>query len=155
MLKGTGKTYVLIEIVQQLLHHSPNAKILIATQSNTAANIIAARLVEKHRDTASTILRVMSKSVSDKKMKFPTNLHKYCASIKREDAADIERYDGELEDNQRRITIKLDELIKFRVIIGTCVGLGILTESNMNDGHFTHIVIDEAAQCIGKIIRTI
>lgn len=151
-LAGTGKTYVLVEIIQQLLHHSPNSKILIATQSNSAANIIAARLVEENADIADTMLRVISKSLVDRKL--PMNLRKYCASIKREDVDDIEPDDSDLEHHQRRITIKLDEMNNFRVIIGTCVGLGILAESDMNNGHFTHILIDEAAQCMGEFIQS-
>lgn len=146
---GTGKTYVLIEIIQQLLHHSPNSKILIATQSNAAANIIAARLVEENTDIADTMLRLISKSMVDKK-KLPMNLRKYSASIQRKEVDDIEPDDNDLENDHHRITIKLEELNNFRVIIGTCVGLGILAESDMNDGHFTHVLLDEAAQCIGK-----
>lgn len=141
---GTGKTYALIEIILQLVHYLPKAKILVATQSNNAANIIAARLIAANIDIGDEMLRVVSKSVVDKK-KLPKDLQKYSASIMH---GEIDHQDEE-ECDAGSIRVKMDHLKRFRIIIGTCVGLGAIANSDMSNGHFTHILIDEAAQCIG------
>lgn len=141
---GTGKTYALIEIILQLIHHLPNSNILVATQSNNAANIIAARLIAENSDIGNIMVRVVSKSVVDKN-KLPKELQKFSASIIHNDIGDQD----EDECDRETIRIKLASLKQYRIVIGTCVGLGVIANSDMNNGHFTHVLMDEAAQCIG------
>lgn len=43
--------------------------------------------------------------------------------------------------------MQLKYLEKYQIIIGTCVNLGVLFDSQFSNGYFTHILIDEAAQC--------
>lgn len=45
-LQGTGKTSTLIEIILQVLKNVNDSKILVATQSYAAANILASRLIK-------------------------------------------------------------------------------------------------------------
>lgn len=120
---------------------------MIATQSNNAANIIAARLSGEDDDIRESMLRVVSKSVISKK-KLPQELHRYSASIVKRDVADLED-----EENDDTIKIELESLKKYRIIVGTCVGLGVIAQSDMNHGYFTHVLLDEAAQCIGMLMR--
>lgn len=129
----------------QLLRNIPTCKILVATQSNNAANIIAARLIAADNNVGENMLRVVSKSMINKK-KLPTELHKYSASIVQKDLTDLD----DLEDDDS-IKIELESLKKYRIIVSTCVALGALSHSDMNNGYFTHLLIDEAAQCIGRL----
>lgn len=39
-----------------------------------------------------------------------------------------------------------DELMNFRVVISTCVSASVMYGIGMQNGHFTHIFVDEAGQ---------
>lgn len=128
IFQGTGKTSTLIEIVLQIYANKPNSKILIATQSNHAANVVATRLVEANLDIGSNMLRLVSNAVLDRKT-LPQGLHKFSASVMHSnidnlDHEDDVNYDDMPKDVRRNC--RLDYLKKFQIIIGTCVGLGIL-----------------------------
>lgn len=140
---GTGKTYVLIEIILQLAKHLPNSKIMIATQSNTAANVVATRLIAANQDIGDKLIRIVSKAAIGKKS-LPKELQKYSASVIHNELEE----DDDADDNRR---LTLDHLKAYQIVVGTCVGLGIIHDSDMKDGHFTHVLIDEAGQCNGKL----
>lgn len=109
--------------------HVPNCKILIATQSNHAANVVATRLVACKPDIGKDMLRLVSNAVLDRRS-LPTELHKYSASVLHANAdteADMENeieYDDIPKDVKRNC--RLNYLKDFKIIVGTCVGLGIL-----------------------------
>lgn len=44
---GTGKTSTLLEAIEQLLHRDPAARILACAPSNSAADLIAERLLQR------------------------------------------------------------------------------------------------------------
>lgn len=106
----------------------PNSKILIATQSNHAANVVATRLISCKQDIGSNMLRLVSNSVLDRKG-LPKELFKYSASVMH---ANAEQYDDgdevAYEDIPKDVkrNCRLNYLKDFKIIIGTCVGLGIL-----------------------------
>lgn len=105
----------------------PNCKILIATQSNHAANVVATRLVACHSDIGTDMLRLVSNAVLDRKS-LPKELHKFSASVMHSNAenfvGDEANYDDIPKDVKRNC--RLSYLKNFKVIVGTCVGLGIL-----------------------------
>lgn len=47
--KGTGKTTTLTELMLQIITNVKNSKIIVATQSNSAANLIAQHLVSSNQ----------------------------------------------------------------------------------------------------------
>lgn len=142
---GTGKTYVLIEIILQLAKHLPGSKILIATQSNTAANVVASRLIAINSDIGNNLVRVVSRAAIGKKS-LPKELIKYSASVIHHDL-DLEDDDKDADGNRQ---LTFENLAKYQIVVGTCVGLAVIFDSNLKEGHFTHVLIDEAGQCNGK-----
>lgn len=57
-----------------------NSRIVVATQSNHAANVVSSRLIAKNPDIASNLLRLVSNSVLDRKS-LPKNLYKVSGSV--------------------------------------------------------------------------
>lgn len=125
-MQGTGKTSTLIEIILQIYYHKPDCRILIATQSNHAANIVACRLIESNSKIGEHLLRLVSNAVLDRKS-LPNELHKYSASILNSNIDPMD-CDAEVDENQKDIkrNCELSYIKDFKVIIGTCVGLGVL-----------------------------
>lgn len=107
-----------------------NCKILIATQSNHAANVIATRLVASNGSVGSDMLRLVSNGVLDRKS-LPKELHKFSASVLHARSNDYE-YPENDDDDEYPKSVKrnspLSYLKQFKIIVGTCVGLGILFE---------------------------
>lgn len=124
-LQGTGKTSTIIEIILQVYTHLKNATILVATQSNHAANVVASRLIGTSSLVAKDVLRMVSNTVLDRKT-LPKDLHRVSASVTN---TNLEG-DDLLECDDLSIDIKRNipfvHLKKYKIIIGTCVGLGVL-----------------------------
>lgn len=126
LFQGTGKTSTLIEIILQVSVHIADAKILVATQSNTAANVIASYLIKENPEIAKTMIRLVSNSALDRK-NLPEDLHRYSASIRN---SNIDQNDMlEVCDHTHKNVNKdrdLEYLKDFKIIVGTCVGMGIM-----------------------------
>ncbi|KAG8913246.1 hypothetical protein FRC01_004650, partial [Tulasnella sp. 417] len=123
---GTGKTVVLVEAIRQILDNQPDAKILACAPSNSAADIIAERLA-----------RVLPKrelfrmnAPTRQKENYPANL------------ADYSRMN---RDGTFAVPPK-EELMRFRVVVSTCVSASVTYGIGIPNGHFTHIFVDEAGQ---------
>lgn len=141
---GTGKTITLIEAIIQIFCLIPSSRILIATPSNSAANLLTERLIRSGRFNPGSLIRLVSVThVSSGNL--GDHLKPYCATInvsleksnhsKHHKASDGMRY----ECNKSVIG-------RHRITIGTCVCLGSLVRMGFTSGHFTHIIIDEAGQ---------
>ncbi|XP_031633403.1 probable RNA helicase armi [Contarinia nasturtii] len=144
---GTGKTSTLIEIILQVYTHLTDCKILVATQSNNAANLVASRLIAQHPETATNMLRLVSNAVLDRKI-LPKDLYKVSASVMNANIEEDNTHDDydDIPADIRR-NCNLEYLKKFKIIVGTCVGLGVMFGSEYSNGYFSHVLIDEAAQC--------
>lgn len=121
--KGTGKTSTVIEIILQVFTHVSDSKILVATQSNTAANVVASQLVKEHPEISKSMLRLVSNAVLDRKT-LPNDLHKYSASIRNRNID--EHIVNDITEGGINKNCELDYIKDFKIVIGTCVGLGIL-----------------------------
>lgn len=99
---------------------------MVATQSNTAANILASRLIKGQPDIGKSIVRLVSNAALDRKT-LPQELHKYSASIQNQyiDDEDFLEMDEATAGGVKR-NCDLSYLKDFKIIIGTCVGLGVL-----------------------------
>lgn len=136
---GTGKTTTLVEIILQLLASHKMWKILITTQSNSASNLIAQRLVESKQVDANSLLRLISHNYSNRMESVPEDIVIYSRTIN-----DLMEEDEEKELN---FFGKLELVKKYRVVVGTFAAISKLLEANTLRNHFTHSVIDEAGQC--------
>ncbi|KAH7924362.1 RNA helicase [Leucogyrophana mollusca] len=122
---GTGKTFTIVEAIKQLLHHNPNAHILATASSDSAADLIAERLIS----TLNTdeLFRIYAPSRYKKQV--PDQLRPYT-----------------FMKNQHFSTPPISRFKHFRVIVCTCVSASIPYGIDVPRGHFSHIFVDEAGQ---------
>ena len=116
---GTGKTSTIVEIVVQLVRRDASVRILTCTPSDAAADLLVERLAAAGLD-------------SDKLY------HLNASPTYEEDMAEHESAFSRIPGHER--------LLAFRVVLSTCSKAAILQNLNIPVGHFSHIVIDDAAQ---------
>jgi helicase MOV-10 len=127
---GTGKTITIVEAIRQLLISNPEYRILACAPSNSAADLIAVRLVALGRDQ----LFRLNAYTRLKKDILPSLLP----------FSYLEK-DSFLEDDKFAIPPK-ETLMKYRVIVSTCFSASTPSGLGVPRGHFTHIFLDEAGQ---------
>lgn len=122
---GTGKTVTIVEAMRQVLEKNADAHILACAPSNSAADLIAQKLINLGP------LQVFRMNSMSRKFKdLPKTLDKFSL----------------YNDNKIFSIPTLEELRKFRVIVCTCISAGIASGLGLKRGHFSHIFIDEAGQ---------
>jgi helicase MOV-10 len=124
---GTGKTVTVVEAIRQLLDRDPKVSVLACAPSNSAADLIAQRLMVLG---PSQLFRLNAASREYKTL--PETLREFSL----------------VNGNLIFAIPPLERLEKFRVIVATCVSGGILHGVGVRQGHFSHIFIDEAGQCM-------
>ncbi|XP_075164275.1 helicase with zinc finger isoform X2 [Haematobia irritans] len=129
---GTGKTYTLAQAIKQLLTQ-PEAKILICTHSNSAADLYIKEYLHPWIEAGleeATPLRVYY----HKRWVATVNsvVQKYCIT------------DG--VGNFRRPTV--EDIMKHRIVVVTLSISMELANLDLPKGYFTHIFLDEAAQAM-------
>ncbi|XP_033629468.1 helicase with zinc finger domain 2-like [Asterias rubens] len=125
---GTGKTHTLATAVKKTLQLRPDAKILICTRSNSAADLYITEHL--HNETrGSKILRIYAKNRDIKSINLKVKPYV--------------RVDGE---GNIRIP-KTAEIKTFSVVIMTLASSHILLSGQLK-GHFSHILVDEAGQAL-------
>lgn len=142
---GTGKTITVIEIILQILRLMPHSRILVATPSNSAANLIATRLIQTQILQPGDMVRLCAyRCVVEESI--PVELVPYSAtvSIAKEDTT----WAPQTMSNGLTLGITSSVIGRHRITIGTCMTLSGLYHSNFPAGHFTHFIIDEAGQCL-------
>ncbi|KAH7908653.1 RNA helicase [Hygrophoropsis aurantiaca] len=122
---GTGKTITIIESIKQILHHNPNARILATAPSNSAADLIAERLISVLN--TDELFRLYAPSRFKKQV--PDQLQPY--TFMRE---------------QHFSTPPIAIFKRFKVVVCTCVSASIPYGIGVPRGHFSHIFVDEAGQ---------
>ncbi|KAF8906751.1 RNA helicase [Gymnopilus junonius] len=122
---GTGKTVTIVEAMRQLLESDPNVRILACTPNNSAADLIAMKLMGLGR---SQLFRL--NSLSRKLSEMPRSLDPFCV----------------INENEVFAMPDAEQLAKFRVVVSTCISAGVPASLGLKRGHFTHIFIDEAGQ---------
>jgi helicase MOV-10 len=122
---GTGKTVTIIEGIQQLLDKDEDIKILACAPSNSAADLLAQRLSNRG---PKVVLRL--NSLSRKRDDLPPNLKEYCC----------------INANNVFAMPPIDELLKYRVVVATCLTGAAPAGMGAKRGHFSHIFVDEAGQ---------
>ncbi|KAF8771015.1 RNA helicase Mov10l1 like protein [Argiope bruennichi] len=118
---GTGKTVTLVEAVLQVYENIPESRIIICTPSNSAADLVAQRIIESDLIDISEMVRLNSyqRSVDS----IPEFIRPYC------------------QDKD-----SMDHLTQYRIVISTCSTAGSLYTIDLCHDFFTHVFIDEAGQ---------
>ncbi|XP_045779175.1 probable RNA helicase armi [Maniola jurtina] len=140
---GTGKTVTVIETILQILRCVPESRILVATPSNSASNLITERLIQYKGKFTGSVVRLIATYLVDSDS-IPEVIKPYCATI---DIA-IERTSRNRHFVKDNINLNCSKSLigRHRVTIGTCYCLGALKHLDLPRGHFTHIIVDEAGQ---------
>lgn len=142
---GTGKTTTLCEIVIQLATHCDDPRILICTQSNSAANLILAKLVETRKFTRDEMIRVVGMQAYTKES-VAADLLQYCGTFHNPHPNPMDAL-KEVNNNGIRVDLELPELCGFKVVMVTCGSVGRFLDMKLSTTHFTHLLLDEAGQC--------
>ncbi|KAH9948060.1 P-loop containing nucleoside triphosphate hydrolase protein [Amylocystis lapponica] len=122
---GTGKTMTIVEAIRQILLKQPKACILACAPSNSAADIIAQRLMTLGKDK---VFRFYA--VSRDKAQIPSDVLKYT-----------------FVNKQGYFALPaMNILLKYKVIVATCGSASFPYGIGMPTGHFSHIFVDEAGQ---------
>ncbi|XP_008556332.1 probable RNA helicase armi [Microplitis demolitor] len=140
---GTGKTITLCEAILQILTTIPESRILIATPSNSSANLIAERLLDSNSLKPGDLVRLVAHHcLSDDSI--PERLLPFCATGDLAAEGSSKRF--EYSGSGPMINCTMSVLGRHRITIGTCIALGLLHNMGFPRGHFSHILVDEAGQ---------
>lgn len=143
---GTGKTHTLVEAVMQMYCLLPESRILIATPSNSSANLFMERLLDTGNFMVGTVMRVLAHHFAAKG-NTPERLKPYCGTL---DTALETKNTYNLQHRILRdgmqLNCKKSNIGRHRITVGTCSTIGSMYRLGFEKGHFTHIVVDEAGQ---------
>ncbi|KAG4074469.1 hypothetical protein HA402_015758 [Bradysia odoriphaga] len=139
---GTGKTITVIETILQIVKNVPNSRILVATPSNSAANLITERIVASGVLKQDQFMRLVSHNNVSRGL-IPQTILSHCGTI--ETASDGSG-EYKVEESGLQVKCNATRLKKYRILIGTCITLGTLMQLDIPDEHFSHVIIDESGQ---------
>ncbi|KAJ7931319.1 RNA helicase [Mycena leptocephala] len=122
---GTGKTVTMVEAIRQVLTADPHARILACAPSNSAADLIASRLMALSTDE---LFRFYA--LSRNKEQVPLELREYTYA----------KPDGHFS------VPPLARMKCFRIVVTTCISASVVSGIGIPPGHYTHIFCDEAGQ---------
>lgn len=142
---GTGKTHTLVEIIIQLVRHVPGCRLIVATPSNSSANLLTQRIADTNQLNRGEFVRIVGINAIQKET-IPEEILPYCATVDialegTKESSTCETASG------LKLNVRKSEIGMHRITIGTCVSLGNLIAMGFPRNHFTHVVIDEAGQC--------
>ncbi|XP_065342587.1 probable helicase with zinc finger domain isoform X3 [Cloeon dipterum] len=132
---GTGKTYTLAQAIKQILMQ-PNTKVLVCTHSNSAADLyikdyLHPYVLEGHEEARPLRIYYTRRWVTTVNQ----IVQKYCL-------IDV----SETERTFRSPSV--EDIDRHRVIVVTLSISMHLSSIGLKKGHFTHILLDEAAQAM-------
>ncbi|KAH9948068.1 P-loop containing nucleoside triphosphate hydrolase protein [Amylocystis lapponica] len=130
---GTGKTVTVVEAILQILLKQPSACILACAPSNSAADIIAQRLMMLGKD----------------------KLFRFYAVSRGESQIPPELVPFTYTDQSGHFSHPaMDILSRYKVIVATCGSASFPYGIGMPAGHFSHIFVDEAGQASEAEVMT-
>ena len=114
-----------VEAIKQVLLSQPQAKVLACAPSNSAADLLALRLMDLGTET----------------------LFRFYAPSRIKDTVPLELMSYTHIRPDGHFTVPpMVRMARFRVIVTTCVSASVASGIGMRRGHFSHIFIDEAGQ---------
>ncbi|XP_043284059.1 probable RNA helicase armi [Venturia canescens] len=141
---GTGKTITLCEAILQIVTTIPESRLLIATPSNSSANLISERLLDSGVLKPGDLVRLVAQHCLDDDS-IPERLLPYCATGNLAAEWSV-KSKTDYEQNMPKLNCTMSVLGRHRITVGTCIALGLLYNMGFPRGHFTHILVDEAGQ---------
>lgn len=146
---GTGKTVTLIETILQIYKHDKRSHILVATPSNSAADLITKRIADSGILEENQFMRLVSQNSVEKEL-IPDDIMRFCGTIDiaREGTTKVE---FKVTESGLKKKCNATYLMSRHLLIGTCITLGTLMQCDFPDDHFSHIIIDESGQCMETI----
>jgi helicase MOV-10 len=115
----------MVEAIRQVLSVDPQARVLACAPSNSAADLIASRLTALSTD----------------------ELFRFYAPSRNKDQVSLElREYTHTTPNGHFSVHPLAKMMRFRVVVTTCVSASVVSGIGIARGHYTHIFIDEAGQ---------
>ncbi|CAE6384609.1 unnamed protein product [Rhizoctonia solani] len=147
---GTGKTVTAVETMLQLLLANPNTRILATAPSNSAADLIARKLLESGKIQRGDLLRLNALSRNPD----PDSLHPQVmeSSYLRDGSfrfPGLNRllpedyvYNQHLQRGQNEVK----PLKNYRIVVATCVTASVPYQLGIPRGHYDWIFVDEAGQ---------
>ncbi|CAH1169778.1 unnamed protein product [Phaedon cochleariae] len=140
---GTGKTVTIIETILQIVRLMPQSRLLVTAPSNSAADLIALRLVDSGVLMPGDLVRVVSHNYA-MSSGISARLVPFCATGS---AAKEGTVVGEtMGANGIRLECNRAVLGRHRITVATCNSTGQFFTMGYPKGHFSHIIVDEAAQ---------
>ncbi|KAF8217659.1 P-loop containing nucleoside triphosphate hydrolase protein [Mycena galopus ATCC 62051] len=136
---GTGKTVTMVEAIRQVLAADPKARILACAPSNSAADLIATRL-----KSLSTNELFRFYAPSRNKDQIPLELLDY--TYEKVDERGSSYRDNDHAEKPHFSVPPLSRMMRFRVVVLTCVSASVVSGIGIPRGHYTHIFCDEAGQ---------
>lgn len=112
-----------------------NSKIIVATQSNSASDQFAQRLASSDEVDSKTMLRLISRNYAARSNVLPKEIEDYVSTI-----------DDLMSGSETNHLKCLENLQKYKIVIGTFSTIAHLLESVKLQNTFTHAIIDEAGQ---------
>ncbi|RWW83434.1 hypothetical protein BHE74_00008050 [Ensete ventricosum] len=126
---GTGKTITLVEAILQLYTTRRNAQILVCASSNSAADHVLEKLLDKDglgvQESEAFRLNATSRSYED----VHPDYIRFC-----------------FFDHMVFKCPPLKALLRYKIIISTYMSVSLLYAEGIHKGHFSHIFLDEAGQ---------
>uniref|UniRef100_A0A2M3ZZS1 RNA helicase n=1 Tax=Anopheles triannulatus TaxID=58253 RepID=A0A2M3ZZS1_9DIPT len=144
---GSGKTLTSIELILQLVANVPQSRIVVATPSNSAAYLITERLAQSGLLKPGEFVRLVSMSQVEQE-NIPPALAPYCATVSIGDMNCAESEGILVTESGLRLKLQAKHIGRNRVTISTCSSFGTLMQLRFPPNHFTHVIIDEAGQCL-------
>lgn len=139
---GTGKTVTVVETILQLHALIPESRLLVATPSNSAADLIATRLLESGDLEQGDLLRMVGYHYLEQG-RIAASIVPYSA-VPDVKAINIVGPSGNCHEGVQMCG--REQLGMHRVTVGTLGCLGLLYNMGFPRGHFTHVIVDEAGQ---------
>eukprot|EP00164_Ancoracysta_twista_P003741 GFYU01005015.1.p1 GENE.GFYU01005015.1~~GFYU01005015.1.p1 ORF type:complete len:976 (-),score=230.34 GFYU01005015.1:49-2976(-) len=135
---GTGKTAVIVSAAAILM--KAGHRVLIATPSNTAADVITRRLAQFMEPSELLRLQRDQRALAT----VPEDVQPYCHSI------DIAGADPSQSRRLPRVFVcpGRKQLAKYSIVVCTCAASVLLVKAGLPKGHFSHILVDEAGQSL-------
>lgn len=125
----------MVELILQILKNINSSRIIVATQSNSASNHIAQRLVSFKEVNSNIMLRLISHNYAAKSNVLPKELEECAKTI-----------DNLMPGTEASYFKYLAQLQTYRIVVGTSSTIAQLLQSYKLRNNFTHAIIDEAGQ---------
>ncbi|KAJ6615439.1 putative RNA helicase armi, partial [Pseudolycoriella hygida] len=139
---GTGKTVTLIEVILQLIRNVPKSRLLVATPSNSSANLLTERIIDSHLLKGDQFVRLVS-YINVQRGTISPKVLSQCGIVDISLGGTRRSVNSELETN----IFNAKKIMSRQLVIGTCITLGSLMQCELPEDHFTHVIVDESGQC--------